>query len=245
MIDAQSLALMALAIGAGAFVKGVTGAGLPVIAVPVLAIFFGVPHAIAIMVVPVLLTNGWQIIEHRGARGEFAFLPWLLVPAVPGIVAGTWLLTELPERQLSAAVGGIIVCYIALRLINPSFALSGRLGGRLAPLIGFIAGALQGSTGISAPASVTFLHALRLSREAYIFSISSLFLIFSMTQVPALSLAGILTWPVFLEGLMAIVPAVVMLPVGAFVGRRIRREVFDKIVLLLLAVIALKLLIGS
>jgi len=244
MIDPQSLALMALAIGAGAFVKGVTGAGLPVIAVPVLAIFFGVPQSIAVMVVPVLLTNAWQLVEYRAARAEAGFLPWMLAAAVPGIIAGTWLLAELPERHLSMGLGAIVVCYIVLQLAHPSFSVSGPLARRLAPLAGFVAGGLQGSTGISAPVSVTFLHALRLSREAYIFALSALFLVFSTTQIPALSFAGFLTWQVFLEGLLAIVPAVAMLPVGSFVGRRIRREIFDKIVLVLLAAIAVKLLFG-
>ena len=245
MSDPQSLALMALAIGGGAFVKGVVGAGLPVVALPVLAIFFGVPHAIAIMVVPVLLTNAWQMVEYRNARTECTFLPWLLAAAIPGSATGTWLLAELPERQLSVGLAAMVVCYIALRLVNPSFALSAPLARRLAAPVGFIAGALHGSTGISAPASITFLHAVKLSREAYIFVLSSLFVIFSMSQLPALTIAGILTWPVFLEGLMAIVPAVMMLPVGTYVGRRIKRELFDRIVLLLLAVLAVKLLIGG
>lgn len=245
MIDWQSLAVMALAIGAGAFVKGVTGAGLPVVAVPVLATFFGVPKSIAVMVVPVLLSNAWQIVEYRGARAQAGFLPWMLAAAVPGIVIGTWLLAELPERQLAKVLGAIVVCYIALQLIHPSFSLSGPIVRRLTPVAGFLAGALQGATGISAPVSVTFLHALRLSREAYIFALSSLFLIFSTTQIPALSYAGILTRQVFLEGLMAIVPAAAMLPLGSYVGRRIRREVFDRIVLALLATIALRLLFGG
>ena len=244
MIDLQSLAIMALAIGAGGFVKGVTGVGLPVIAVPVLAVFFGVPQTIAILVVPVLLTNAWQVIEFRGARGQIRFLPWMLAAAIPGILIGTWLLAELPERQLAMGLGGLVMCYIALQLLHPSFRIPAQVGDRLAPIAGFIAGGLQGSTGISAPVSVTFLHSLRLSREAYIFALSSLFMVFSSTQIPALSYAGFLTWQVLLEGLLALIPALGMMPVGAFIGRRIRRELFDKIVLLMLAVIAVKLLLG-
>lgn len=244
MIDLQSIAMMSFAIGAGAFVKGVAGAGLPVIAVPVLSVFFGVPTSIAIMVIPVLLTNAWQMVEYRKARGEAQFLPWMLVAAVPGILVGTWLLAELPERQLSIGLGGIVICYIVLQLLHPSFNISGTLGRRLAPVTGFLSGALQGSTGISAPISVTFLHSLRLSREAYIFSLSALFLIFSSTQIPTLTYAGFLNRQVLLEGLLAIIPALAMLPVGSFVGRRIRREVFNKIILLVLATIAVKLLFG-
>lgn len=245
MIDWQTLAVMALAIGAGSFVKGVTGAGLPIIAVPVLAIFFGVPKSIAVLVLTVWLTNAWQMVEYREARKEVRFLKWMLAAAVPGILAGTWLLAELPEKQLARGLGAILVCYIVLQLVHPSFSISTALGRRLAPLAGFLSGALQGSTGISAPTSVTFLHALRLSREAYIFSLSSLFLVFSSTQIPALSYAGFLTWKVFLEGLLALVPGLAMLPVGSFVGRRTSREVFHKLVLLTLAVIAAKLLFGS
>src|SRR5690606_4573999 len=61
----ESLVLIAVALGAGAIVKGATGMGLPLIAVPALAASFGVPHALAIMTVPILVTNIWQIWRYR------------------------------------------------------------------------------------------------------------------------------------------------------------------------------------
>ena len=40
-LDPTELAVIFLAIGAGAFIKGLTGTGFPLVAVPIMAIFFG------------------------------------------------------------------------------------------------------------------------------------------------------------------------------------------------------------
>jgi len=53
--------IMGLALAAGAVVKGATGMGLPLIALPVLTSFFGLQHAVGLMTVPLILTNFWQV----------------------------------------------------------------------------------------------------------------------------------------------------------------------------------------
>ena len=85
MIDWSSIALMVLALGAGALVKGATGIGLPVVAVPALAAFFGVPHTIAIMLLPILSTNAWQAWLHRDQAKVIPFMPIMIAAVVISI----------------------------------------------------------------------------------------------------------------------------------------------------------------
>lgn len=103
-MEPQLLIVMILALGAGAVVKGATGMGLPLVAMPILAAFLGVPHAIAVMMLPIIVTNAWQLLQYRGHLGGMHFLTGFLLAAVLGVVIGTWLLTALPESTLALAL---------------------------------------------------------------------------------------------------------------------------------------------
>ena len=241
----ETLVVMAIALGAGGLVKGATGMGLPLIALPVLASFLGVADAVALMSPCLVLTNVWQVWRFRADLWTADFLPGLLVAGAVGIAVGTVAITSLPERYLSLALSFLLLFYIGLRLAKPSFAISRPAGRRLAPAAGFGAGVLQGATGISSPIGVTFIHALRLSRSAHVFSVSAMFLLFSVVQVPALAVAGVLTWELFVLGLLAVVPAFATMPVGAWLAGRLSQAVFDRMILALLAIIGVQLMVKA
>ena len=53
--------LVAICLGLGGILKGATGAGAPVLAVPALVLMFDVHFAILIMIVPNIVTNSFQV----------------------------------------------------------------------------------------------------------------------------------------------------------------------------------------
>ena len=99
--------------------------------------------------------------------------------------------------------------------------------------------------GVSAPASITFLHALKLGRPTFIFTISILFVTFSAVQVVTLGMAGILTPARMLVSLLAMIPILLAMPVGAWIGRRLPPHAFDRAVLMLLGVLAAALFVDA
>ena len=241
-MSAQSLLLVVAALCGGAVVKGATGMGLPLIALPGIAAVLGVPHAIAVMTVPILVTNAWQIRQTWHHRSEAGFLPAFLLAGVIGVALGTWMLSRVSAAWLSVCLGVMLAGYIAIRVAVPALHLGGTLGRRLAPWFGLGAGVLQGVSGLSAPIGVTFIHALRLSRELYVFSVSCIFLLFAVVQIPSLAVAGIMTWTRLLESVLAVLPVVVAMPLGTFMSRFMSRETFDRVILLILAALSVRLL---
>ena len=240
------LAVMVLALGAGAIVKGATGMGLPLVALPVLTTFFGLQHAVGLMVVPLIFTNAWQVWRFRSARHDdrMAFLPLFLAGGAIGIAIGTWALTSLPERALVLALGVILLCYVALRLMAPHFVVGPLLARRAGPLAGMGGGMLQGATGISAPIGVTFIHAMSLDRNAHVFAVSAMFLLFAVVQLPALAIAGVMQGQWLVEGLMALVPILLFMPLGQAIAGRMSRKAFDRMILIFLGLIGLKMVLG-
>ncbi|MGJ3264204.1 MAG: sulfite exporter TauE/SafE family protein [Salinarimonas sp.] len=230
-----------LALGLGGVVKGAIGLGLPIVSIPVLAAFIGVPHALAVIMVPLIVTNAWQIRQYRAERPDAPFLVPLVAAGLVGIVLGTWALTELPVDVLSLTLATIVTIYIATILLKPTVTLSPEAGRRIAPFAGLVGGALQGATGISAPVTVTFIHAMRLTRGPFIFAVSVMFLAFSLVQAASLAVAGVLTPVRLAEGVLALLPIALGMPLGNALARRLSRRAFERLIVVILAVMALRL----
>ena len=237
---------MAAALGAGALVKGATGMGLPLIALPALTAVFGLQHAISIMIIPILITNTQQAWRFRAVRADskVKFLPALALGGVAGVVLGTWLLVSLPERQLLFGLGVLLFAYVALRLLRPAFLVDEAAGRRWALPVGVGAGLLQGATGVSAPLGVTFIHAMKLSRDAHVYAVSIMFLGFGVVQFAALLLSGVMQPEWLLQGALAMIPILIFMPIGQWLAGKLSAKAFDLLILVFLGVIGAKLLLG-
>ena len=235
------LVVIALAFAAGGVLKGAIGAGVPVIVVPIMALYHGVPFAVAVFVLPSLLSNGWQGWRYRAHLLPARFLILLTVSAGVGAAIGSVLLAALSGPVLMGAVSGATLAYVAFRFARPHWVLEQHVADRLVLPAGLVAGVMQGAAGISAPVSITFISAMRLPREAFIATISVFFLSMSVVQIPALWSLGILTPERLALSLAACVPLFGGMPVGNVLARYMARETFDRIVMALLVVIAARL----
>jgi uncharacterized membrane protein YfcA len=245
-LDLSNYLVMGLALAGGAIVKGATGMGLPLVALPVLAAAFGLQHAIGLMVIPLIVTNAWQVWRFRREAGSDAmgFLPPFLAAGVAGMVIGTWALTTLPERLLILGLGVMLLAYVALKLFKPHIALSAAAARRFGPLAGVGGGMLQGATGVSAPIGVTFIHAMNLGRDPHVFAASAMFLTYSVTQLPALWLLGVMQPEWLLQGVLALVPILAFMPIGQAIAGKLSRKAFDWLILVFLGVIGLLMVSG-
>ena len=229
----------------GGLLKGATGAGAPILAVPALAAVFDVPFAIAMMVVPNLLTNSCQIWHYRHDRPSSGFLVPFVGGGVVGVATGTWLLTELSSDTLLVVLSLIVFSYIGLRLARPRFRITDNVARVLSLPAGLGGGLLLGATGVSGPISITFLNAMRLTRPVFIFTISLLFALATATQMPALMFADILTAERLLLSSLAVIPVTAAMPLGSYLATRLPDWAFDRLILVFLAAIAVKMLFDA
>lgn len=241
MSNALDLTVIVAAIAVGAFIKGATGGGLPQVAIPVMAPFVGVEHAVVIMAIPGIVSNGWLVWTHRGEAAGTRDLPSLLVTSIVGAVVGTVALKSLDGRALSAVLAVVIIGYIVIALAHPGLRLPPRLTRVTAPPVGLAAGGLQGSTGISGPLLTTYLHGYQLRPRAYVFSLAALFFVGALVQTATLTAVGLYTRSRLVESLLTLVPIVLFLPLGTAAARRLSPATFQRIVLVLVAASAVSL----
>jgi len=232
-------AIIALALGG--IVKGAIGAGVPIIAIPVLTMTHDVQFAVAVLLAPNLIANVWQAWVYRSDMLPRNFLIPFALGGAAGVAVGTYGLTTVPQDGLSLIVATAVLVYVAIRLLNPTLTLPYRLGRKLALPIGTIAGVLQSATGMSAPISVTFLNALRLERRVFIGTIAVFFTALTIMQIPALAVTGILTAERAVVSLIALATVLSFMPIGAFLAKHLSRRFFDFVTLGLLVVLAAKI----
>lgn len=225
----------------GGILKGATGAGTPIIAVPALAMLFDVRFAVVVMLMPNLLTNALQGWQHRADQPSKGFVWIFAIGGGVGAAAGSAILAWFSPRLLSLLVAFAVFVYIGGRLAKPDWKLDFAAAKRIAIHAGFAAGMLQGATGISAPVSITFLSSIRLARPAFIATISIFFTLMTAGQIAALAYLGLLTWRTMVLSFAALVPILAFMPLGAALARRMSSESFDKIILGLLMLLSLKL----
>ncbi|MEC9304890.1 MAG: sulfite exporter TauE/SafE family protein [Pseudomonadota bacterium] len=226
-------------------IKGAIGSGVPVVVVPVLTMLYDVKLAIAVLVAPNLFSNALQVWQYRQHLLPLRFLLSFAVAGGAGIVLGTWGLVALSPTLLSLGVAAAILLYLIIKLAKRTATLPFTVAKRIVLPVGLLAGVLQGAAGMSAPASVTFLNAMRLERPVFIGSISVFFVAITLVQIPALLSAGILTWERSLYSLAALLVILAAMPLGARLGKRLPHRWFDRLIMCLLATIAIKIVVDA
>lgn len=237
--------LAILAIILGGILKGAIGAGVPVIAAPALTMLFDVQTAVTILIVPNLLSNVAQAWQYRAAAMPLRFLLMFTGGGMAGVIAGTFMLASLPQEALSLMVALAVLIFIALRVAKPGWTLARPLATRLSGPVGLLGGVLQGATGISAPASITFLNAMKLPRETFIGTISIFFITMTSMQLPALWSVGLLSLDKLALGFVALGIVLASMPLGNWLGKRASPVVFDRIMLVTLGAMAIKIILEA
>ena len=214
----------------GGLLKGATGAGAPIIAVPLMAIWFNVPLAVSIFAVPNLFGNVWQAWAFRKSQLPRRFMVLYAGAGALGTLAGTFLLANLPAETMELAVALAVFVYVGFRLSKPAWVLAYPLAERIAPVAGALGGTLFG-----------FLNAMKLERRQFIAVVTVFFCSTGVVQIPLLFWFGIMDGERFVLSALALIPILAMMPVGNWLARHMSRETFDRIILAVLTLIAIRL----
>ncbi|MCH8149195.1 MAG: sulfite exporter TauE/SafE family protein [Planctomycetes bacterium] len=238
----DSIIIIVAALAVGSFVRGITGIGLPLIAIPVMAGFIGVQNAVVIMVVPNVFLNGWLLWTYRAHRVALPNFPAVVIAAFAGVVFGSWVLSTVAERVLIFVMVGCLGLYLLKLAFRIELGLPQSVGRYVGTVVVFFAGLVQGATGFSGPVVAPWAHSLRLPPQGYVFVVSILFMIFAAMQILAYGWFGTLTVERLYMGALACVPVAVVLPLAIFVARRIGQREFNAIIVAVLVVVEIRLI---
>ncbi|TSE10155.1 sulfite exporter TauE/SafE family protein [Mesorhizobium intechi] len=222
MPSAGVIALIGAVFLAAGFVKGVVGMGLPTVAMGLLALTMPPAEAAALLLIPSLVTNLWQLFTGPAFAGLCKRLWAMMAGIMLGTIAAAGVLTGAHAGAASAGLGAALVLYAILGLFRLSFTTPARHEALMSPLVGVATGLVAGATGVFVIPAVPYLQSLRLEKEDLIqalglsFTVSTAALALGLFRTGALaSPAGPLT-----GSILALLPALA----GMFIGQALRRK---------------------
>jgi len=223
-----------------AFVQAVTSFGSALVSMSFLPFIFPLHF-----VTPLVALNGSCITALNFFRLHQHFDPKkikpLIIGAIPGIPTGIYLLVNLPESIIKTTLALVIIGYALYSLINAysRFTINYKAGYAL----GFFAGCLGGAFNTDGPPIVIYITSQPWSKDEMNISLSSYFLMSGLTLVTMHTIGGLLTKQVALF-FITLLPAIFSgVYAGSLIYKKINQEVFKKIVLFLLILVAIVLII--
>jgi len=223
----------ALLIGAtfllAGLVKGVIGMGLPTVAMGLLALVLPPAEAAAILVVPSLVTNVWQLTT--GPRfGALARRLWpMMLAIVAGTIAGAGVLAGNVAGLAKIGLGAALLVYALVGLAGIRLSVGACRESWLGPVVGATTGLVTGATGVFVIPAVPYLQAIGLEKDELIqalglsFTVSTVALAVGLLRVDAWQANAV--W----ASLLALVPALLGMQAGQWLRRRIAAATFRRV----------------
>lgn len=209
-------------------VKGVVGMGLPTVAMGLLGLVMPPVEAAALLVVPSLVTNIWQLATGPRLIALVRRLATMMLGVCAGTFLGIGLLTSGASGIASVALGTVLALYGAVGLAGPRFAVPAGAEPWLSPVVGMVTGVLTGATGVFVIPAVPYLGSLGLEKEELIQALGLSFAVSTIALAGALAMSGGLDASLARGSLLALVPVVAGLFIGQAVRKRLQPEIFRR-----------------
>jgi len=232
----------AFALFVAGVVKGILGIGVPVVSVSLLSLVINVPTAVALLPIPILLSNLWQSLSSEQVLRTLRRFAALIVALVVGTFVGARLLVDMDQRTLLGIVGAAVLVFA----ISAHFPRHLRVGPRterwLGMPVGFIGGLLGGMTTFFGPPLIMFLFALNLEKDEFVGTISTIYLCAAIPLAVALGMFGFMGPQEYAWSTAAAAPLFLGVLVGQWLRSRISQSAFRRGLLLMLLVVGVRLI---
>lgn len=240
-MDAATLAIIFGAFFAAGAVKGVIGLGLPTVSLALVTLALPLQEALALTVLPTLITNLWQAAVGGRLKALLArSWPMLLCNAL-GVWAGAMVLFHVDVRLTTAALGLVLAVYAVLGLSAVRFRVRPGREPYLSPLVGAATGVIGGTTGTHVLPAVPYFQALGLEKDALLQAMGLSFSVSSIVMLAALADYGALHRGNVLASALGLVPALVGMAAGQNLRSFISPELFRTCLFVGLLLLALHL----
>ena len=238
-MDGPLLLLVATAFLLAGFVKGVIGLGLPTVSMGLLAVSMPPGQAIAIVIVPAIVTNIWQTFGGPYLR-DIARRLW---PLMLGTVAGIWLnaglLTGPYARWGTVTLGVVLVVYAIMGLSELHFTVERRHEKWIGGIVGLITGVISAATGVQVIPSMPYMQAIGMQKDELVQALGVFFTVATVALAFNISASGLLTAATALPGGIAMAASFAGMFIGQVVRSRLNQQEFRRWFLIALILLGL------
>jgi uncharacterized membrane protein YfcA len=239
------LYLIAAAFMLAGFIKGVIGLGLPTVSMGVLAVTMPPAQALAIVIVPAVVTNIWQTFV-----GPYLLdIVRRLWPLMAGTIFGIWLnagsLTGPYARYGTVVLGLLLVVYAVLGLSRFTFSVARRNEGWIGGIVGVITGVICAATGVQVVPSMPFMQAIGMEKDELVQALGVYFTVATLGLTVNLTASGLLNAATALPGAVAMGGSFAGMLIGQAVRTRMPAEAFRRWFLIAMIFLGLYLALSA
>lgn len=231
-----------------ALIHGSIGFGFPMVATPLLALFMDIQSAIIITLIPTLLMNVITIASEAKFNLD-AFIEafkrhfLLATYALIGTVFGTLLLIYSNSELFKVLLAFAILIYLISDHVKLNMPWLAHYPRSAKLIFGLAAGLLGGLTNVMAPILIIYSLELKQSKRDIIQASNICFLFGKVTQIILFTVSAKFTFnELSISSLMFIVSAIAI-ALGFQIKKRIKLEIYIKLLKLLLFTLAMIILI--
>ena len=210
------------------FVKGVIGLGLPTVAMGLLATRMPPAQALAIVIVPAIVTNIWQTFVGPYLRDITRRLWPLMIGTVIGILSGAGLMTGPYAPYGTVVLGILLVIYALLGLTKVRFSVSRPNEKWLGGIVGLVTGVISAATGVQVIPSMPFMQAIGMEKDELVQALGVFFTTATVALAFNLTGAGLLNATVALPGGVAMAAAFAGMYLGQVLRARMDADTFRR-----------------
>lgn len=197
----SALALVCGAVLVAAILRGFTGFGFALAAVPILSFAMPPSRSVALVILLQALVGTRDVVRlrrvvHRPSLG------WLMLGALFGTPIGLLLLARLDPSTVRLLIAGIVCLAIVFLARKPAF--HAHAGARLALPTGFLAGLFGGVAAMPGPPAIAYYLSVSTPPNVARASLMVFFFSTSLIALPGLFLARLIDVPTVVLSLVAL-----------------------------------------
>jgi len=212
-------------------VKGMLGIGFPTAAVSLMAQVTDARTAITLVIMPMLVTNIWQVYRSRRFLSSVFEIRLLLI--IMMIVIGLFSqLASVVRIDLLTLILGIIVSVYSLHslfasplLLNPEWDKQAQIAS------GVGAGVMGGLVSVWAPPILIYLTARRMPKEEFVATVGVILLLGSLVLFVSYQASGILSNSLLTVSSLLVIPSLVGFTAGETIRNRLSAQRFQRLLL--------------
>ena len=242
LADAPIFLYLCFCFLAAGTIKGAVGMGLPTTSIALMTLTFDPRRAIALLLIPMLVTNAWQVYRMGDISGAFRrYLPFILT-----LVIGVWLSVTLsvnaPDRLLFGLLGVALLFFVLVTATKLAIAIPDQHDRPAQIGFGAVAGMIGGVTSVWAPPMAIYLASRRVAKDEFVRASGLLIFLGGLPLIAGYFRNGIMTRETATLSAIMLLPAMAGFALGERARRHMSEDVFRKLLLVVFFFMGLNLL---
>ena len=205
----------------GGFIKGAIGMGLPQIVLVSLVLVMPLRDALAIFLIPGVISNIWQALSGPYLRVLVRRLWSYLLAGAIFIWIGVAILAATRSDVMVLVLGVLLCAYSVWSMTQPRLPGPGKREVWMSPLAGAMGGIMFGMTGTFIVPGLLYLETLGFKRDMFVQALGVTFVTISSTLALSMTGQGLVSWHHGVLSAMGLVPV----GIGLWLGQRMRHRI--------------------